>query len=93
MAKITRELHRTAKGPVANYEDWWRLVFDTETENLYVEHEWAHLDVRKRNDGENGSCKIDIASALSGHIPDQGRDKLISLITGVFGKEYLALIK
>ena len=45
MALLKRELHRSIKGPVANDEDWWHLVFDTDTKRLYVEHRWAHVDV------------------------------------------------
>ncbi len=52
MALLKRELFRSARGTVMNDEDWWRLAFDTENKRLYVEHEWAHLDVRRRAKGE-----------------------------------------
>ena len=41
MAKLTRQLLKLAKG---GNEEWWRLVFDTEAQRLYIEHEWSHTD-------------------------------------------------
>ena len=43
MSLLKKELYKSAKGPVANDEDWWRLVFDTDARRLYVEHEWAYV--------------------------------------------------
>lgn len=43
----SRELHRTANGAANDAEDWWRIVFDEERESVFVEHEWAHLDLRQ----------------------------------------------
>jgi hypothetical protein len=51
---------RSARGPVMNDEDWWRLAFDTENKRLYVEHEWAHLDVRGRGAANSGTEQIEI---------------------------------
>lgn len=41
--KRTR-LHKTAKGHMAQYEDWWYLV-EEEDGTKYVEHEWDHVRV------------------------------------------------
>src|SRR3954453_4960794 len=46
MALLKRELHRASRSPVLNDEDQWHLVFDTDSKRLYVEHRWAHVDVR-----------------------------------------------
>jgi hypothetical protein len=66
MAVLKRELNKSARGPVANDEDWWRLVYDTENKRLYVEHEWAHLDVRRRGAANSGTEQIEIAAYLAG---------------------------
>jgi hypothetical protein len=47
MALLRRELHRTAKA-VANNEDTWTLVFNTDTKRFYVEHAWQHVAARGR---------------------------------------------
>ncbi len=47
MPILKRDLHRSASGPVANDEDWWRLAFDTEKKRLYVEHEWEYVDAQR----------------------------------------------
>lgn len=84
MALLKRELHRTARGPVMNDEDWWRLVFDTDTKRLYVEHEWAHMDVRKGGQAENGVAEIEIASFLSEASQGRAQQELLRLLTRLF---------
>ena len=62
MALLIRELQRSAKGPVANNEDWWRLVFDTDTKRLYIAHEWQHTAVRGAGCSDSGKEQIEITS-------------------------------
>jgi hypothetical protein len=64
MALLRRELHRTAKGPVANDEDIWTLVFDTDTKRLFIEHVWQHVDVGRGGVSDNGSQQLDISEYL-----------------------------
>ncbi|NOG74197.1 hypothetical protein [Roseicella sp. DB1501] len=63
MSKITREFYKTVKGPMANDEDWWRLVYDTEKRRLYVEHEWSHVPLRGA--GNSGTDEYDINAFLA----------------------------
>jgi hypothetical protein len=37
---IQREFYRSARGPTVADEDWWCLVFDPETNRLFVRYEW-----------------------------------------------------
>ncbi len=40
MAFIEREFYRSPHGPTAADQDVWFLVFDANTRQLYVRHEW-----------------------------------------------------
>ena len=51
MAKLTRQLHKLTKG---GNEEWWRLVFDTEAQRLYIEHEWSHTDAWRASRSKTG---------------------------------------
>jgi hypothetical protein len=78
MPLLNRELHKTVRGPMGCNEDWWRLVFDTEGKRLYVEHEWAYLDVRVRGARpDDGTTEMDIAEFLgrSGQELKRGEDQ------------------
>ena len=44
MALLKRELCRQVKGPEITHADRCTLVFDTDTKNLYIEREVAHLE-------------------------------------------------
>ena len=63
MPGISREFHKTVKGPMSNDEDWWRLVYDTEKHRLYVEHEWSHVPMR--GTGDSGTKEHDINAFLA----------------------------
>ena len=84
MARMVREFHRSARGPVLNDEDWWRLVFDTETGRLFVQHEWAYLDARRGGPPANAMREIEIPDALAGRLPRQAHAKLVELLGSLF---------
>src|SRR3954449_6378337 len=65
MALLKRELHRASRSPVLNDEDQWHLVFDTDSKRLYVEHRWAHVDVRGPDVAESGTAQLDLAEYLN----------------------------
>ena len=85
MALLKRELHRTAKGPVMNDQDWWRLVFDTDANRLYVEHEWHHTDVRGRGETDQGRSEMDVGAFLSRFGAGPEHRELVRLLSGLFG--------
>lgn len=64
MALLRRQLHKKAKGPVLNDEDWWDLVFDTASRRLYVEHRWEYVDVRGGGAVDEGTDKTEIGDFL-----------------------------
>jgi hypothetical protein len=84
MALLRRELHRTAKGAVANNEDTWALVFDTDTKRLYVQHEWQHVDVRRGGASDNGTEQIEISEYLLQGGQTAGHRELWRLIRILF---------
>ena len=84
MPLMKRELSKRARGPVLNDEDWWRLVFDTDTKRLYVEHEWAHLDVRKGGAADGGVAEFDVAEFLNASGQGAAHGELLRLIASLF---------
>ena len=87
MAVLRRELHRSAKGPVMNHEDWWRIVFDTDTKRLYVEHEWHHVDVPGDSEPAIGRAEMEIAEYLTQGGQTAGHRELWRLLKGIFEDE------
>ncbi|WP_336491617.1 hypothetical protein [Methylobacterium nigriterrae] len=84
MALLIRELQRTAKGAVTNDEDWWRLVFDTDTKRLYVEHEWQHTEGPEAGRPSQGKEQIEIADYLTQAGQTAGHRELWQLIQTLF---------
>jgi hypothetical protein len=62
MAKLTRQLHKLAKG---GNEEWWRLVLDTKAQRLYIEHEWSHTDAWRASRSKSGTAEFDINGFLA----------------------------
>jgi hypothetical protein len=80
---LKREFYKRAKGPIGNDEDWWRLVFDTDTNRLYVEHEWSYLDTRRlRCDG--GKAELEIADFFNQSAEGPAHQELVKLISSLF---------
>jgi hypothetical protein len=85
MTVLKRELSKRRAGPVLNDEDWWRLVFDTETKRLYVEHEWEYVDVRRGGKADSGRLEIDLAAFLNESRQGPAQRELLGLISSLFG--------
>ena len=82
MAKLTRQLHKLTKG---GNEEWWTLVFDTDTQRLYIEHEWSHTDVWRASRSSSGAAEFNINSFLAeGEAPAQA--ELQRIIESLFKK-------
>lgn len=43
MAILSERLHHEATGALNHIEDWWNLLYNTETRQFHVEHEWDHM--------------------------------------------------
>ena len=84
MALLKRELHRASRGPILTDEDTWHLVFDTDSKRLYVEHRWAHVDVRGPEVAESGAAQLDIAEYLNQGGQTAGHRELWRLLKALF---------
>ena len=84
MARMSRELHRTARGPVLSDEDRWTLVFNTATGRFSVEHAWEYADGSGGGRADSGVRRMDLAEALAGGVPPQAGAKLLELVRGMF---------
>ena len=84
MALLKRELHRASRGPILTDEDTWHLVFDTDSKRLYVEHRWAHVDVRGPDVAESGAAQLDIAEYLNQGGQTAGHRELWRLLKALF---------
>ena len=73
MPILRRQLHKTAKGPVMNDEDWWDLVFDTDTKRIYVQHKWEHVDVRGGGASDHGSVDIELSAFIRDGLGEERR--------------------
>ena len=82
MPRLVRELDRKATGPALNDEDWWRLVFDTDTKRLQVEHEWHHVNARGKTD--EGKTEKDVFAFLSESGQKNAHRELERLLTSLF---------
>lgn len=61
MTVLKREISKRVKGSLAEREDWWRLCYDTDTREFYVEHEWHHSDAYNvRRAADEGTTRADV---------------------------------
>jgi hypothetical protein len=81
MSIAKKELYRSAKGPVMNNEDRWYLGRDTESGDVFIVHEWEHLDVRDiKAKPIAGSTHIEIGAFLAQGGPAPAHRELLRLI-------------
>lgn len=72
MAVLTREIAKRIKGSLQEREDWWRLCYDTDTREFYVEHEWHHMNAYKIGSAADEGTTREPAVGYRG----QGADKI-----------------
>ena len=53
------QFHFRAKGPMANYEDWYYLVI-ADDGSQSVEHEWDHVNPYKSSQANKGTKKYSL---------------------------------
>ncbi len=78
MPLLRKPLYQRSEGAD---EDRWRLVFDTDTNRLFVEHEKTRGDTRGSGYGIN-TDEMDVAAFLSEH--GQGQQELMRLLRTLF---------
>jgi hypothetical protein len=81
---MKRLLHERVKGPLANNEDWWYLVFDQETKRLFVQHEWSYVDLGRLHSENSGSKDLDVTTFLRESDSIPARTKLTELLESLF---------
>ncbi|MDO9489109.1 MAG: hypothetical protein Q7J32_12095 [Sphingomonadaceae bacterium] len=45
MTVLSEQIGSRTKGPMGEKEDWWRLCYDTNSKEFYVEHDWSHTSL------------------------------------------------
>ena len=78
MPLLTKPLYQRSEGAD---EDRWRLVFDTDANRLFVEHEKTRGDMRGSGYGTNTE-EVDVAAFLGER--GQGQHELMRLLRTLF---------
>jgi hypothetical protein len=78
MPLLRKPLYQRSEG---SDEDCWRLVFDTDANRLFVEHEKTRGDMRGSGYGID-TDEMDIAAFLNEH--GQGQHELVQLLGTLF---------
>jgi hypothetical protein len=84
MALLKRELYRQVKGPEVTHADRCTLVFDTDSKNLYVEREVAHLEASIGGTVDYQTATMDIADYLKQGGQTAGHRELWRLLRTLF---------
>jgi hypothetical protein len=82
MPRLTKPLYQINDG---RDEDRWRLVFDTDTRRLFVEHEKTRGDTRGRGYSIE-TDELEIADYLGDS--GQGQHELTRLLGALFAEEH-----
>ncbi len=72
MPILSEHLATRTKGSMAENEDWWRLCYDTDSKEFFVEHEWSYVKV-------NG---LRVDSGTTRHDPDTWNEQGAENIPG-----------
>ncbi len=86
MALLKRELYRQVKGPEITHADRCALVFDTDSKNLYVEREVAHLEAKIGGTVDYQTATMDIAEYLKQGGQTAGHRELWRLLRTLFNE-------
>ena len=79
MAITRTRIHAKVKGALAENEDWWVLIVDTESDNKTVEHEWSHTNAY--GPGQNsGMTSMTVDEFLGSDADNAAKDKLRAIL-------------
>jgi hypothetical protein len=84
MALLKRELYRQVQGPEITHADRCTLVFDTDTKNLYIERDVAHLEANIGGTVQYQTTTMDIAEYLTQGGQAAGHRELWRLLRVLF---------
>ena len=85
MAIVRKQLHYRGAGSFANNEEWWYLVFDDNSNRLFVEREWDNVNPYKLSQVDRGSQEIELTEFLK-QKSGAAHDELLRLIGTMFEK-------
>ena len=72
MGILKRQLAMVVTGSLGDKDDWWRLCYDTDVREFFIEHEWSHMNgYNVKSPPVEGSQRLS-AEGYRGH----GLDKL-----------------
>ena len=84
MPILKRELAFVAASSAENSGDWWRLVLDTDTRGLYVEHTWMRTKAYSDGQIARGEERFGINDFLA-HAQDQpAHPTLVTVLREIF---------
>ena len=73
-------IHTSVKGAMAETEDWWTLVINTDTGERLVEHDWSRGNPYKAKSESSGTETVSVDAFLNGDNNVEARLKLKSLL-------------
>jgi hypothetical protein len=73
-------IHTSVKGALAQTEDWWTLVVNTDTGEKLVEHDWSHGNPYKAKSESSGTETVSVEDFLKGDNNVEAQLKLKSLL-------------
>ena len=77
------QLKERIKGPMANDEDWWRLVVNDATGQMHVEHEWSHVSISNFAQHDSGETHFTIDEFRASTEPSDAKRTLEEVLTAI----------
>lgn len=84
MAELRRQFHYHASGHLGQYEDWWVLVFDPDTGDIFIEHSWDHVSVSGSAEPRRGESRVELLTYLTSENGSSAKNKLVALLKTLF---------
>jgi hypothetical protein len=83
MPILSEQLATRTKGPMAENEDWWRLCYDTDTKEFFVEHEWSYVKINglKTNSGKS-KHDVDTWGGEGAEAIERAKERLLERANG-----------
>lgn len=72
MKLLKKEIARQMKGALQEREDWWRLCYEAESRDFFIEHEWHHMNAYKLETAADEGTEVMSVDGYSG----KGTDKI-----------------
>jgi len=80
MAIERHEFYTSARGALAEDEDWFTLVLDPANGSQVVQHEWSYTDPYGRQKAQTGISVFTVAEFQDSSAPDEAKEALAALL-------------